>query len=217
MLTDPNTAPEPQEDAQDPRRRDMEIRTDRIGVLSDQLSQSRDFARQRLDGLTDDEYLWEPVDDMWSVRRREDVATPDAYGPGSWVLDFERQDPFAPGPVTTIAWRLGHLISMFAGRWEWTFGDRRTPPEQLVHFTPAADQAQAELWQWVDRWLDNIERLTEDELDTPGYGQYPWGLDPQIPFIGIIWWMNREFIHHQAEVALLRDLYARLGPRGAVL
>jgi hypothetical protein len=34
------------------------------------------------------------------------------------------------------------------------------------------------------------------------------GLDPQIPFIGIIRWTNRELIHHLAEVALLRDLYA---------
>jgi hypothetical protein len=25
-------------------------------------------------------------------------------------------------PVTTIAWRLGHLHSDFAGRWEWTLG-----------------------------------------------------------------------------------------------
>jgi hypothetical protein len=45
----------------------------------------------------------------------------------------------------------------------------------------------------------------------PGYGQFPFGLDPQLPFIGIVWWTNRELIHHLAEVALLRDLYQANG------
>jgi hypothetical protein len=185
----------------------MEIRTDRVGVLIDQLSSSKEFSQQRLDGLVDDEYLWEPVEGMWSVRRREEARTSDAYGPGLYVLDFEATDPLAPGPATTIAWRLGHLISAFAGRWEWTFGDRRTPPKNVVEFTPHAEKAVAQLWEWVPRWIDGIEHLTSDQLETPGFGQYPQGLDPEIPFIGIVWWMNREFIHHLAEVALLRDLY----------
>jgi hypothetical protein len=41
-------------------------------------------------------------------------------------------------PVTTIAWRLGHLHFCFAGRWEWTFGERRQEPKLLVDFTPSA-------------------------------------------------------------------------------
>ena len=182
----------------------MDIRTDRVGVLSDQLTQSRDLSRLRLDGITDDEYLWEPVPHMWSVRRREDAATPHAYGAGEWVLDFERLgDPFAPGPLTTIAWRVGHLLSMYAGRWEWTFGGRQADPSALVTFTPHAAEAMTELWAWIDRWIDRLGDLTADELEVPGFGQYPHGLDPELPFIGILWWMNRETIHHLAEVALL--------------
>ena len=53
--------------------------------------------------------------------------------------------------------------------------------------------------------------MTDEQLDTPGFGQYPWGLDPEIPFAGIVWWTNRELIHHLAECALLRDLW-RPGP-----
>ena len=34
-------------------------------------------------------------------------------------------------PVTTIAWRLGHLHFCFAGQWEWTFGERRTMDESV--------------------------------------------------------------------------------------
>ncbi len=33
-------------------------------------------------------------------------------------------------------------------------------------------------------------------------------MDRDLPLIAIVRWMNRETIHHLAEVALLRDLYA---------
>jgi hypothetical protein len=59
--------------------------------------------------------------------------------PGEWVLDNDSPDP-DPAPVTTIAWRLGHLHWSFAGRWEWTFGQRRQPPELLVDPPPR--------WPW---------------------------------------------------------------------
>jgi hypothetical protein len=146
---------------------------------------------------------------MWSIRRRGDVTTPNAYGAGSWAIDLDTSiEPFAPGPLTTIAWRIGHLISGFAGRWEWTFGDRVTDPKVLVEFTPDPDLALSELWRWVDRWAASVESMTDEQLDIPGFGTYPYGLDPQIPFIGIVRWVNREFIHHLAEVALMRDFYA---------
>src|SRR5215204_3835350 len=37
---------------------DMDIRTDRVGILLDQLESSVDISRDRLAGLTDEEYLW---------------------------------------------------------------------------------------------------------------------------------------------------------------
>jgi hypothetical protein len=121
------------------------------------------------------------------------------------VLDHDREPD--PVPVTTIAWRLAHLVDMYAGRWEWTFGGRRTDPAVLVEFSPSARTTLDMLWAQTDRWLKDVPTLTDEQLDTPGYGQYPQGLDPQLPFAGILWWMNREFIHHAAEAALLRDLY----------
>ncbi len=56
-------------------------------------------ARPRLDGLTDEEFFWEPVPGMWTVR-------PVADG---FAADFAIPPP-EPAPVTTIAWRLGHLV-----------------------------------------------------------------------------------------------------------
>ena len=200
----------------------MDLRIDRIGLLLDQLATSCDFARARLEGMTDAEYLWEPTlrrtrgsdpegegseaPGAWSVRPREQAVTPKAFGPGAWVLDFDSPEP-DPAPVTTMAWRLGHLLSGFAGRWEWTFGDRATEPKELIDFSPTAAPALEALWELLDRWRADVGALTDEQLDQPGFGQYPYGLDPGLPFIQIVWWTNREAIHHLAEVALLRDLW----------
>lgn len=64
--------------------------------------------RPRLVGLSDAEYFWEPVAGSWNVRRRAagDTASP---GTGAFTVDFVVPAP-EPAPVTTIAWRLAHLI-----------------------------------------------------------------------------------------------------------
>ena len=186
----------------------MEMRTDRVGLLLDQHESSVAITRERLTGLTDEEYFWEPAPDCWSVRRRGAAASPDAFGPGDWVLDWDRGHP-RPEPFTTIAWRLGHLVSMYIDRWEWTFGSRSVDPEVATDFASSADTALAMLWEHADRFATSVAEMTDEQLDIPGYGQFPYGLDPELPFVSIVWWMNREFIHHTAEVALLRDLYLR--------
>lgn len=190
----------------------MEIRIDRVGLLVEQLTDAVMFSRERIDGMSDDEFLWEPVSPCWSIRSRASAATPDAFGPGQFVLDADVSvDPFEVGPFTTIAWRVGHLLSAYAGRFEWTFGRRATPPADLVEFTPEAGPMVTQLWDEIDRWVAAVEAMTDTQLDEPGFGQYPMGMDPQLPFIGIVRWMNRETIHHLAEIALLRDLYAARG------
>ncbi|MDP9366556.1 MAG: DinB family protein [Chloroflexota bacterium] len=167
---------------------------------------SREFAAKRLAGLRDYEYFWEPTPGAWSIRRRGEAGSPGAYGAGNWRLDFAEPDP-EPGPMTTIAWRLGHLYAGFALRREWTFGGREKLNDSL-EFAGSATEALDRLWGIVDRWHDDVASLSEAQLDTVGFGRYPHGLDPHLPFVCIVWWMNRELIHHTAEAALLRDLWA---------
>jgi hypothetical protein len=209
-------------------------RTDRLGVLLDQLDRSREIAQARLDGLaspaslpegeplaprtgdgplTDEEYLWEPAPGAWSLRRRGEAMSPRPFGPGEWLLDSAPGDP-DPTPVTTIAWRLGHLHTDFAARWEWTFGERRRPPAQLVDFSPSAAVALERFWATMDRWRASVAAMTDEQLDTVGFGQSPITSDPEVPFITVIWEANVELIHHMAEIALLRDLY-RTRPTGS--
>ncbi|MFE1988682.1 DinB family protein [Streptomyces mirabilis] len=226
------------------------VRTDRLGLLLSQFDQAREMAQVRLTGLDDEEYLWEPTPDCWSIRRRGEAATPRAFGPGEWVLDLGKADipaseyaevarQAAGGmtvakiaddwsvsierveqilahigtpepdttPITTIAWRLGHLHFHFAGGWEWTFGERRQEPKTLVDFTPSAAVALERFWALIDRWRDDVAALTDEQLDMVGFSQYPYASDPDDPYIAVLSGTNLEFIHHMAEIALLRDLW----------
>lgn len=65
--------------------------------------------RPRLDGMSDGEYTWEPVEGCWSVRPRGSSSAPVQAGSGAYTIDFAIPEP-VPAPVTTIAWRLGHLL-----------------------------------------------------------------------------------------------------------
>src|SRR5690606_4682104 len=65
--------------------------------------------RPRFAGLTDEEYFWEPAPGSWSVRPRGTGTAPVQAGSGAMTIDFAIPEP-NPGPVTTIAWRLGHVI-----------------------------------------------------------------------------------------------------------
>jgi hypothetical protein len=95
-------------------------------------------------------------------------------------------------------------------RWEWTFGGKKKL-EDTVEFSPSANDMLDRLWAKVDQWQASLATLTEEQAETVGFGQYPHGLDPQLPFIGIMWWTNREFIHHMAEIGVLRDIWAAKG------
>src|SRR4051794_31393172 len=55
--------------------------------------------RPRLDRLTDDEFLWEPAADCWTLHPTDT---------GGVTSDFAWPPP-SPSPVTTIAWRLCHV------------------------------------------------------------------------------------------------------------
>jgi hypothetical protein len=63
-------------------------------TLLDQLTYHwDDKARPRLVGLTDDEYLWEPVAGAWSIRPRGEATSQMAAGGGDLVIDFAYPEP----------------------------------------------------------------------------------------------------------------------------
>jgi hypothetical protein len=159
------------------------------------------------------EYLWEPVDGCWSVRRR---ATGPGFratalsGSGEWGIDAANAPHPFPPPFTTIAWRLSHLTELLLLRADYTVGThaltragfepRGTAAEALADFTAAAAA-----------WRRALRDTSDDAFNEVGRCSYPYGSDADDPFSDVAWWVNQEVLLHGAEIALLRDLYRELG------
>ncbi len=162
--------------------------------------------RPRLAGMTDAEYLWEPVPDAWSIRPRGTSVSPAPIGLGSWQRDDAPDEP-DPAPVTTIAWRMAHLtVEVLAMRTASHFGG---PPADYVTWTYAetADDALARLDEQYAAWSAGVGALDPAGLARPcGDAEGPFA---SYPLAALVLHINREMIHHGAEICLLRDLYLR--------
>lgn len=161
--------------------------------------------RPRLAGLTDAEYFWEPVPGCWSVRPRGTSTAPITGGSGTHIIEFAYPEP-VPAPVTTIAWRLGHVIvGVLAVRNAGHFG---APPADYMSFEYAASAQQAldQLDHHYRVWLEGVRALDAEGLARPcGPAEGGWG---EAPMATLVLHIHRELIHHGAEIALLRDLHA---------
>jgi uncharacterized damage-inducible protein DinB len=167
--------------------------------LSDQVWQR---IRARINGLSDEEYFWEPAPGCWSIRQRDD---------GTWMADWPLPRP-EPEPFTTIAWRLWHLIDCY--------GEDRAPkwldvPAQGAPIgfdgpdgaPPAtAPDAVALLERAHERWDAHLGLAENDRLsESVGPVAGPHYADRTRA--AYVMHMLDEFIHHGAEIALLRDLW----------
>ncbi len=165
-------------------------------------------ARPRLEGMTDEEYLWEPAHGTWNVRRREEPApgtVTHRAGAGEWLCDVGIPAP-DPAPVTSIAWRLAHVVvGVLGARAHSHFGGPPTDYDTW-RYAGTADEALAQLDAAYDAWSAGVRGLTGPDLLAPvGEAEGPWA---EHPMIELVLHVNREAIHHLAEVALLRDLWA---------
>lgn len=167
--------------------------------------------RSRLDGITDDEYFWEPVPG-WSVRPRgtaSPAAAADGYvqaGSGDFLIDFAfPQTPL--GPVTSIAWRLGHiLVGVLGARVASHFGG---PEHDYMGYDYPGTAAEAlrRLDQLHEQWVAGIKSWSDADLQVP-VGDLEPGFEERSRAT-LVLHIHRELIHHGAEIALLRDLYLR--------
>lgn len=179
------------------------------GTVGQQLAAQLDWhwqhqLRPRLDGLTDAEYFWEPVEGSWGLRRRGEATSAMAAGAGDYVLDFAWPEP-VPAPVTTIAWRLGHIaVGVFGMRVASHFGGVAMDYPSVA-WPETAGAALDFLDQQYAAWIGGVRGLSDEDLARPCGSTEPY---PDHPLGTLILHINREAIHHGAEIALLRDLYA---------
>lgn len=174
------------------------------GRLVDQLDWHWDVhLRPGLSGLTNEEYFWEPAPDCWSVRRRGDEKTNLAGGSGEYVMEIEYPEPDPP-PMTTIAWRLAHLtITCFGERARDHF-DGTTLDFFSHDFAATAETALADLDHCYKEWIDGFTALGDEGLENKVGASEPF---PEASFAELAAHVNREAIHHGAEILLLRNLF----------
>lgn len=173
-----------------------------------------DYAWERLvgrvQGLTDDEYLWEPVPGCWTVRvgadgrRRPDRAVP----------------PPEPPPFTTIAWLVAHLTEVAPATG--TLWPLLVPDDGDVarHDPPAsADEAVTRLDEARRGWHEAVTSIPPTVLATPlgGLGdlahEYGGGAYAASTGLALVLHAVDEHIHHGSQIATVRDLWAHAPDR----
>lgn len=155
-----------------------------------------DRIHTRLAGLGQDEYRWEPVSGCWSVRPAD----------GGWQVDRAWPEP-TPAPVTTIAWRLWHIASDCLagytvnglGPWPLTVRDKEW-------YGNVGDALAGLDTAWA-AFRAGLVALGEDGM-WRRLGER-WGPYANGTWAGLVLHAQDELSHHGAEIALLRDLYAR--------
>jgi len=150
-----------------------------------------------LDGLTDEEFFWEPVRDCWTVYRDET---------GRWTYHYEEPDP-VPAPFTTIGWRLAHVALCKVIYHEWAFGPRELNFMNIDNPRDVATSVEM-LERGHDLLTQDLFALTDDaELGRSVLTN--WG--EEWPAWRIFWTMVDHDARHGAEIRLLRDLHRANG------
>jgi hypothetical protein len=163
-----------------------------VDLLAAEMDEAWRTLRGRLEGLTDEEFFWEPVADCWTLR-------PGASG--RWVVDYAIPDPDPP-PFTTIAWRLVHVAACKVMYHEYAFG-----PGKQTWGGLDLPHTVADALAWLEEGharlraaLDGLSDADLAEMRLTNWGEL-W------PTWRIFWTMVSHDLHHGAEIGCLRDLY----------
>jgi hypothetical protein len=153
--------------------------------------------RKRLEGLTDDEYFWEPVPGCRSVRRTSS---------GGYFAD-NADGPGTP-PFTTIAWRLWHLVEQYGGKRNPDWLGVGQSPAGFERDDPAPATAAAAI-ETLERayafWQDLLRELPAAAWWEPlGPVAGPFA---DLDKAQLVLHQVDEQIHHGAELGVMRDLY----------
>ncbi|MBA3368542.1 MAG: DinB family protein [Geodermatophilaceae bacterium] len=191
----------------------------RIELLLVQMDEAYERLSRRLEGLSDEEYLWQPLPGGWSIRRGTE---------GRWAADYDFPDPI-PAPFTSIAWRLLHIADCKIMYHEYAYGAGSLTFADL-EAPRTASSTLARLAKGQQLLRDDLTGLADDAaLDADvgtNWGEQSSGqaapghvLDggKKVPAWRIFWTMIEHDAWHGGEIGTMRDLYrnrSKVLPRG---
>jgi DinB superfamily len=174
--------------------------TTAVELLRQQFIDSGDRLEARLQGLTDEEFFWEPCSGCWTLRP---ISETHLDARGEWQIDYADYGA-GPPPITTLAWRLIHIASGNWIYWEHAFG----PGVRSFVDLEVPGTARAAVAWWLASqgpWLGLLDSVDDRELNQPRATN--WG--EMWPTHRLLITLILEQIHHGAEIGLLRDLFLR--------
>jgi hypothetical protein len=169
-------------------------------ILRAAFTASCESLRATLDGISDEEFFWEPVAGCWTVHPRSEKRGVSSDGSGEWVIDYDPSQP-RPAPFTTIAWRTVHIAAGNYVIWDYAFDSAS------LTFDLEMPGCVAEATDWLfashEPLNDSLVALTDADLDR----QVPTSFGEPRSIHQVFARLITEQVHHGAEISLLRDLY----------
>jgi hypothetical protein len=146
-----------------------------------------------LAGLTEAEFQWRPVEQVWHLDER------DGYGtiPYSWI-------PPDPAPVPTIAWHMAHLATSLALTTDHAFGGRHKRLADLRLPLDAAGMLDY-LADCHNGFVREVATLKDDDLSHLRFTE--WG--EQRTTAQIVGSAILHEVEHGAQITALRAMYRR--------
>jgi hypothetical protein len=182
------------------------------------------------DGLTDEEFHWEPLPGSWGVHPASDTRTATPFVRGAWAADFDAaiataaDEGRASEPLTTIAWLMWHVGSLpgrlveldFLGGSHAADSGWTSPYIESHPIFSTADEAVTTMrdgWRSLDRAL---RAAADEQLEARtrfwGFGGTP---GPETLGVHVVALTLNEISHHATQICVLRDLYRLTSGAGA--
>jgi hypothetical protein len=162
------------------------------------MEEAWDSLTLRLEGLTDEEFFWEPIADCWTVHPAKN---------DHWEVDYQIPAPDPP-PFTTIGWRLDHLAACKWMYHEYAFGSQTLTWDEIEvpYSATSAIHWLKEGHALLEGDIKDLKDADLDEMRLTNWGEL-W------PTWRIFWAMITHDLHHGAEIGCLRDLYREMTVR----
>jgi hypothetical protein len=115
--------------------------------------------------------------------------------------------PAPAAPELSIVWRMAHLVVVLGEQRNWRWLGREPSGPEVEHVEAAtADEALAAVDAAWAAWKALADSLSDEELAQPIGPVGGWFAGEERA--ALVLHIADELVHHAAEVALLRDLYA---------
>lgn len=167
-----------------------------VELLAMQTDEAWEMLWDSVEGVTDEEFFWQPVSGCWTIRRSDS---------GTWEIDYADPAP-DPAPFTTIGWRVVHVAACKIMYYEYAFGAGQLTWDELMIPHTATDAVRwlAESHAQLSQTLSALEDSDLEQNRPTNWGE-------QWPTWRIFWVLAYHDLQHGAEIASLRHLFRLAG------